>query len=229
MSNNAGFSAPVNYWGTIDGLTAKSSSDGKNSNEAEAQNQFGDTLAHDEYGETLAPSVEYAVTDEVDLSDIVLGKVYTFGTSNAKKLMLTQCQVNTQAANPPTVTLSGVEVESSATDKRLYELEGTITPRSRAQDVAGAFANDEKITAVNTTYSVDPHVQTVKGTPVASDASHGKVEAQATMTDGTGSGTLSAGTGFTITASAAESDPDAGYRTLTATATKYMTGEEQGS
>ena len=65
----------------------------------------------------------------------VLGKVYTFGTSNAKKLMLTQCQVNTQAANPPTVTISGVEVESSATDKRLYELEGTLTPRSRAQDV----------------------------------------------------------------------------------------------
>ena len=35
MANN-GFSAPVNYWGSIDGLTPKSSSDGKTSSLAEA-------------------------------------------------------------------------------------------------------------------------------------------------------------------------------------------------
>lgn len=226
MAKNAGFSAPVNYWGTISGLTPKSSSDGKSSSEAEAPDNYGDTIAHDEYGETLAPSTEFAVTDEVDLSGLSLGKIYS---NSGKKIMLTTVVVNTQAGTPPTVTLSGVEVESGASDQRLYEISGTVLPRSKAQDVAGAFASDTKFTQINTTYSVDPHVQTVAGDPVASDASHGKVEVQATMTDGTGSGAISAGTGFSITSSAAENDPDAGYRTLTATATKYIAGEESGS
>ena len=88
--SNAGFSAPVNYWGTINGLTPKSSSDGKTSSVAEAPNEYGDTAAHDVYGEFIAPSTEYAVTVEVDLSQIVLGSIHTYGAGGStKKLMLT--------------------------------------------------------------------------------------------------------------------------------------------
>ena len=220
---NAGFSAPVNYWGSITGLTPKSSSDGKTSSVAEAANEYGDTIAHDVYGVVLAPSVEYAVTGEVDLSDIVLGKIHTYtkgsgGSAETHKLMLT-------------VTLSGVEVESGAADARLYELEGTLTPRSKAQDVCGAFTASDKFTSINTTFQVDPHVQTVSGTPVASDASHGRAEVAATLTDGAGNAAIAAAQngGFTITAVSAESDPDAGYITRTATATKYITGTEQSA
>ena len=82
---NAGFSAPVNYWGSIDGLTPKSSSDGKTSSVAEAPNEYGDTAAHDVFGEVLAPSTEYAVTDEVDLSDIELGSIHTLGEGAGAK------------------------------------------------------------------------------------------------------------------------------------------------
>lgn len=231
MANN-GFSAPVNYWGTIDGLTPKSSNDGKSSSVAEAPNEYGDTAAHDVYGETLNPKTEYAVTGEVDLSDIVLGSIHTIGSGqNQKKIMLAQVAVNTQAGNPPTVTISGVEVEAAATEKRTYALTGTLTPRSKAQDVAGAFTASTNFTQINTTASVDPHVQTVKGVPVASDASHGRIEVQATLTDPTGSGTITAATdgGFTVTAAPAESDPDAGYITRTATATKFLTGAEATS
>lgn len=227
--SNAGFSAPVNYWGTINGLTPKSSSDGKTSSVAEAPNEYGDTAAHDEYGEVLAPSTEYAVTDEVDLSDIVLGSIHTHGTdANAKKIMLTTVAITTQANNPPTVTISGVEVESSATAKRTYALAGTLTPRSKAQDVCGAFAASANFTQINTNAAVDPHVQTVGGVPVASDASHGRIEVQATMTDPTGNGAITAASagGFTITASPAETDPDANYITRAATATKYLIGTE---
>ena len=226
---NAGFSAPVNYWGTIDGLTPKSSSDGKSSSVAEAPNEYGDTAAHDVYGEVLNPQTEYAVTGEVDLSDIVLGSVHTIGTGTAaKKLMLTQVAISTQAGNPPTVTISGVEVEATATAKRTYALTGTLTPRSKAQDVCGAFTASANFTQINTTASVDPHVQTVGGVPVASDASHGRIEVQATMTDGAGNGTITAASagGFTVTASPAETDPDANYITRAATATKYLTGTE---
>lgn len=226
---NAGFSAPVNYWGTIDGLTPKSSSDGKTSNVAEAPNEYGDTAAHDVFGEVLAPSTEYAVTDEVDLSDIVLGSIHTIGTgAEMKYFMLTTVAINTQAGNPPTVTISGVEVENGATAARTYALAGTLTPRSKAQDVCGAFTASANFTQINTTAAVDPHVQTVTGVPVASDASHGRIEVQATMTDPTGNGTITAASagGFTVTASPAETDPDANYITRAATATKYLTGTE---
>ena len=228
MANN-GFSAPVNYWGSIDGLTPKSSSDGKTSGVAEAPDEYGDTAAHDVYGETLAPSTEYAVTDEVDLSDIELGSIHTLGEgTGAKKLMLTQVQINTQAGNPPTVTISGVEVEGDATAKRTYALAGTLTPRSKAQDVCGAFTASANFTQINTNAAVDPHVQTVGGVPVASDASHGRIEVQATMTDPTGNGAITAASagGFTVTAAPAETDPDANYVTRAATATKYLTGTE---
>ena len=226
---NNGFSAPVNYWGTIDGLTPKSSNDGKSSSVAEAPNEYGDTAAHDVYGETLNPQTEYAVTGEVDLSDIVLGSIHTFNTN--KKLMLTTVSITTQAGNPPTVTISGVEVESGATAKRTYELEGTLTPRSKAQDVFGAFTASTNFTQINATAQVDPHVQTVGGTPVASDASHGRIEVQATLTDAAGNGTITAATngGFTVTAVPAENDPDANYITRSATATKFIDGEEQAS
>jgi hypothetical protein len=226
---NAGFSAPVNYWGSIDGLTPKSSSDGKSSSVAEAPNEYGDTAAHDVYGEVIAPSTEYAVTGDVDLSDIELGSIHTIGTGAATKyLMLTTVSINTQAGNPPTVTISGVEVESGATAKRTYALTGTLTPRSKAQDVCGAFTASANFTQINTTAAVDPHVQTVGGVPVASDASHGRIEVQATMTDPTGNGTITAASagGFTVTASPAETDPDANYITRAATATKYLTGTE---
>lgn len=226
---NKGFSAPVNYWETITGLTPKSSGDGKTSSVAEAPNAYGDTIAHDVYGEVIAPHTEYAVTGNVDLSNIVLGSIHNFGTGlTAKRLMLTQVAISTQAGSPPTVTISGVEVESDVTEKRTYACSGTLTPRSKAQDVAGAFTADEKYTQINTTFAVDPHVQTVGGKPVASDASHGRVEVAATMTDGTGEATVTASDsgGFTVTASPAETDPDAGYITRAATATKYLIGTE---
>ena len=227
--SNAGFSAPVNYWGSITGLTPKSSGDGKTSSVAEAPNEYGDTAAHDVYGEVIAPSTEYAVTGEVDLSQIVLGSIHTHGTDeNAKKIMLTTVSITTQAGNPPTVTISGVEVESGATAKRTYPLTGTLTPRSKAQDVCGAFTASANFTQINTNAAVDPHVQTVGGVPVASDASHGRIEVQATMTDPTGDGAITAALagGFTVTASPAETDPDANYITRAATATKYLIGTE---
>ena len=231
--SNAGFSAPVNFWGTINGLTPKSSGDGKTSSVAEAPNEYGDTAAHDVYGEVLAPSTEYAVTGAVDLSQIVLGSIHSYtigdgGSAETKKLMLTTVAITTQAGNPPTVTISGVEVESNATAKRTYALTGTLTPRSKAQDVCGAFTASSNFTQINTNAAVDPHVQTVGGVPVASDASHGRIEVQATLTDPAGDGTITAASagGFTVTASPAETAPDANYITLAATATKYLIGTE---
>lgn len=228
MANN-GFSAPVDYWGGFSGLTPKSSSDGKTSQTAEAVNSYGDVVAHDEYGIVLAPSTEYAVTGTVDLSDIILGSIHTYGTGAAQKsLMLTTVTINTQAGSPPTVTISGVEVEAGATAARTYALTGTLTPRSKAQDVCGALTASDNFTSITTTASVNSQIATVTGTPVASDAANGRIEVNATMTDPTGAATITAAAGgaFTITTAESTSNPDADYVTHTATATKYLTGTE---
>jgi len=230
MNNGFSAAADKNIFGTIAGLSPKTYNDGKTSSVAECPDEYGDTVAHDVYGELLNPSVEYVVTAAIAASTtlVTLGSIHTIGQ---KKVMLTTCAIKTAANTPPTVTMSGVEVESAATAKRTYAVKIALTPRSKAQDVAGAFTASSKFTAIDTTFSIDPHVQTVGGTPVVSDASHGKCEVSATMTDGDDTGTITAAAagGFTVTAAPAESDPDANYITRTATATKFLAGTEGGA
>lgn len=230
---NAGFSAAAgkNIFGTIAGLTPKTFNDGKTSQVAECPDEYGDTAAHDVFGEVISPSVEFVVTAAISKNTTlcVLGSIHTVEIGGVtKKVMLTTCAITTGANNPPTVSLSGVEVEAGATAKRTYAVNVDLLPRSKAQDVAGAFTASSKFTQITTTFSVDPHVQTVSGVPVASDASHGKVEVAATMTDGDGTGTITAADagGFTVTAVPAETDPDANYITRAATATKFLAGTE---
>lgn len=227
---NDGFSAAEDYFSPNAGLQAKSSSDGKTSSVAECPDEYGDTVAHDVHSQLLNPSVEYVVKAAIAKTMVlcVLGSIHTVGT---KKVMLTTCVVTTGANNPPTVTLSGVEVEAGATAKRTYDVKIDLKPRSKSQDVAGAFTASSKFTQIVTTFSVDPHVQTVAGVPVASDVSHGKCEVAATMTDGDGTGTITAAQagGFTVTAVPNENDPDANYITRAATATKFLTGTEATS
>lgn len=223
--SNAGFSAAEEVFGSITGLTAKSHDNGRSSALAEAMDINGDTAAHDVHSDLLAPSVEYAVTASVT-SLPALGSIVTWKT---KKIMVTTIAINTQAGQQPTVTISGVEVESTATAARTYAVTVALSARAKAQDVAGAFSASTNFTAINTTFSIDPAIATVGGTPVASDAVHGRVEAQATMTDAAGSGSITAGSGFTITSTETESAPDADYITREATATKFLTGTEASS
>lgn len=223
-THNNGFSAAEEVFGAITGLVAKESSDGATGSVAEAQNQNGDTIAHDEYGNVLAPSVTYAVTDEVTELP-ALGSIHEW---NGKKIILVSAAVSTQAGQPPTVTLSGNQVHATATEKRTYPISLSLKPRCKAQDVAGAFTASDKFTQIDTTWSVDFVNQTVAGEIVSACVTHGRIEAAATMTDGDGTGAITASTsgGFTITAPTATNNPDEGYITRTATATKFVVGTE---
>ena len=216
---NAGFSAPVNPWGSINGLTPKSSQDGATSQLATAPNSKGDVAAFDVYGNRTAPSCDFVVTDEVDLSGIELGSIHS-------GVMLTQVVVNTQAGQMPTVTLSGISVETNATAQRTVACEGTLLPRSRAQDVAGAFAESDSLTQCTTTFKLETALAEVKGDVKASDAYDARIEVAGTWTDPTGSLAPTAGTNFTITSAAAASNPDSDYRSVTATATKFLELED---
>ncbi len=229
MANN-GFSAPTNYWGSITGLTPTSSSDGRANQVAEALNKCGDVIAHDVYGDVLAPSTDYAVTGDFDLSQINLGSIHQVGTT-ARRVMLTTVTINTQAGSPPTVTISGVGVESGAAATRTYALAGVLYARDCAQDPCGGLVASTDHTSITTTCSVQPQVATVAGAPVASDCSNGRIEVNVTATDPTGTGTVTANTaaGWDLTALTAETAPDGDYITRTATATKYLTPTGGGS
>jgi len=229
MSTNAGFSAAKEYFGSISGLQAKESSDGLSGSVAEAANAFGDTIAHDEYAQYMHPSVTYAVTGAVSTLP-ALGSIVTYSTGS-KKFMVTQIAVTTSAGQAPTLTISGEEVPSTITEKRTYAVSASVAARCKAQDVASAFtapgqAATWDFTSITTTWSVDFVNQSVAGVIVAACATHGRVEANATITDPSGSATLTAASGWTITSPAANSSPDEGYVTLTATATKWITGTE---
>lgn len=221
---NAGFSAAEEIFGEIDGLKAKESSDGASSAVAEARDEYGDTVAHDVHSKVLAPSVTYAVVGNVNALP-ALGSIHDW---KGKKIMLTQAVVTTQAGQPPTVALSGNECEETATAKRTYAITIALVPRCKAQDVAGALTPSTKFTAITTTYAVDFVNQTVAGVVVASCATHGRTEVNATMTDGDGDGSITAKaqSGFEITAQESETAPDADYIQRTATLTKYMQGAE---
>ena len=224
---NAGFSAATNFWGTITGLTPKSSQDGATSSLAEASNRCGDTAYFDVYGNTIAPQTEYVVTGEVDMSDIVLGSVHTVGSGgDAKKVRLTTVAVNTSAGTNPTVTISGEEVEATATAGITYALTGTLTPRCCAQDVFGALDDNPGYTQINSTASIDSHIATVAGNPVSSCYCHGKIEVNVTLTDGAGTESIEASQtgGFAITTAESTTAPDAAYITRTAVLTKFLTG-----
>ncbi len=232
---NQGFSAARNYFGDIAGLVPKSSQDGRTSQVAECPDSYGDTVAHDVYGDVIAPSVEYAVVDAITAQTQfpALGSVHAVETGGQTvKVMVTTIVVTTGAGNPPVVTVSGQQVEADATAKRTYPvvLANGLKPRSKAQDVCGAFAASDAFSGVTTTFSIDPHIATVTGEPVASDASHARVEVAATLVDGTGEATIEAAadSGFTVTALPGESRPDAGYIERTATATKFLNAATEG-
>jgi hypothetical protein len=217
---NAGFSAPLSgKFPTVAGLRAKESESGDASSLATATNNVGDVVASDVYGETSSPSCTFVVEDTVNLSTIQLGSV-TDG------IMLTQVVVNTSAGEHPTVQMSGVQVEEGGGAQRTYTLSGTILPRSKAQDIAGAFTETGNMTSCTTTFSVQPHQATVKGVPVASDCSDGRCEVAVTVTDPEGNATLKTAGEFVISSKPTATQPDSDYVSISGTAVKFLQGTE---
>ncbi|MBP5510632.1 MAG: hypothetical protein J6Z49_06920 [Kiritimatiellae bacterium] len=223
MSAN-GFSVPVSFWGSISGLTVKNSEEGYHIELATAQDSNGDTIAAENYGGTYAPKSTYVVTGEVNLANLALGTVYTgeIGGIN-RKFMLTNVVIETGAGESPTVTLSGTEVESSAVTQRTYRLCGTLTPRVRSQDVAGAFANtSENMKSVKTEFDCNVAEATVSGIPVASGVCNARVTVSATFIDPDKTLEVRLGQGFLYSNDLNVVRNDASYIEYQAEAVRYL-------
>ncbi len=227
---SSGFSAPINYWGTIAGLTPKSSSRGGSHSVATAANALADVVAFDRIGGTLNPTVEFAVTAAFTNQNtpILLGKVVEYTVNNVtSKLMITQVVVRTAAGTPPTITVSGVQVENGATTKRTYPVAMSVAPRSKAQDVATAFSlASVSLNSCETTFSIEPVVQTIGGWPAVHDVTNGKVEAVATIIQATSGGSWGKSDGFDVFMLGDENRQDAAYISRNITSIKYLSGTD---
>lgn len=135
------FTSRIDYFGletTVSGLKLQSSDENKSAQEYEAQNEKGDVVTAVMFGETAAPTCNYVLASTINLSGVKLGQPdYSIG---GKYYTIGNITVNTAAAQPPTVTVTGMMVpsESTANPDCYYDGPSTsIAVCHHAQDLFG--------------------------------------------------------------------------------------------
>lgn len=148
---NATYNAAIDYFeletATDAALKLKSSAENRSIQTATGANTYGDTVAVDQYGEVAAPSAEYDVVAEVEHDPsasattlVTLGTVATV-TGITNPVVLGSLSISTATGSAPSVSASGQEVQTGATQLRAYKLPAfTLSPRHRAQDFLGLCA-----------------------------------------------------------------------------------------
>lgn len=207
-----------------------SSDENRSTSTAEAQNEKGDVVATQTYGETSAPSCSYVLSGSASTSSInEMGNPISSGGLN---YVITNISISTGAATPPSITVSGEEVPSGThcSNDCYYDIPtATIDACHHAQALFGfSFASIGTgfyVTQADYTIECSLTRATENGETVAYDVTEGKVTAQFTIqgtgVDGTPS--LSAPSNDWITTSPlTQSNPDAGYETYSISFTKNL-------
>ena len=230
MAKNAGFSAPVDYFGQSGSsvLVLKSSTEGRDfAVKATAVNARGDIIARDVCGERISPSGVYTVEEAGDLA-FVLGTVNTVETM---AVVLLGCEISTGAATPPEVTLSGESIQSGGTASSTITLPAiTLSPRHKAQPLAGAFTFSGAscdLTACSLSARANLTRATVEGETVAHDVSGCEMVVTCTIIQtGAAAPTIEAGVGWTLTTPKSKANPDEGYIEWTFECSKAVAGAD---
>ena len=230
MAKNAGFSAPVEYFGqelsTVIGL--KSSTENRDyAVKQTATDARGDIVARDVCGERISPSAVYNVIAAGDLS-LVLGSVNTVDTD---VVVLLGCDISTSAASAPEVTLSGESIQTGGTASSTVTLPAiTLSPRHKAQILAGAFTltgTGCNLTSCSLSARANITRATVEGETVAHDVSGCEMVVTGTVQQtGATAPTIEASTGWTLTTPKSKANPDEGYIEWTFEATKAAASTE---
>ena len=227
---NAGFSAPVEYFGqessTVIGL--KSSTEGRDyAVKLTATDERGDIVARDLAGERISPSAVYNVIADDDLY-LVLGSVNTVGTD---VVVLLGCDISTSAASAPEVTLSGESIQTGGTASSTVTLPAIpLSPRHKAQILAGAFTltgTGCNLTSCSLSARANITRATVSGDTVTHDVSGAEIVVSGTVQQtGATAPTIEAGAGWELTRPKSKENPDEGYIEWTFEATKAAASEE---
>lgn len=214
-------------------LSLKNSTLNKSASTAEAQNEIGDTVAMEVFGEQSAPSVTYELIADLLLSAIKLGAVTTV---DSKPFVLASVSWNTAPGTVPELQCSGEQVETGATTANsttiaLPELslkrwhDAQILGEAFALTGAGCYVN-----GCNYTASADVSKATVDGEIVAHDIQNGRIEVSVTIVQtGSTAPTLTAGTGWEIVSPLTVDNPDEDFPTWTATLRMNLTSAHPGA
>lgn len=221
-------------------LKLQSSDENKSAQEYDAQNEKGDVVTTVMFGQTASPTCTYVLASNTTLNGVEMGQpnvsiggnYYTIGNIT----------VNTAAAQPPTVVVTGMMVPSTGNPDCYYSAPGTeIKVCHHAQDlfglgIASQCGDDNYLTQANYTIEGGLTTATVDGKVVAYDITGGKITANVTVqaavsvpTAPTYSGTGASVSDWKLTSPWTRSDPDAALPTFTATFTKGMVHATQGS
>lgn len=227
---NAGFSAPVEYFGQ--GLSTvidlKSSTENRDyAVKQTATDERGDIVARDLAGERISPSAVYNVKAAGDLS-LVLGSVNTVETM---AVVLLGCEISTGAATPPEVTLSGESIQSGGAASSTITLPAiALSPRHKAQILAGAFTLTGagcNLTSCSLSARANITRATVEGETVAHDVSGCEMVVTGTIIQiGAAAPTIEAGDGWTLTTPKSKANPDEGYIEWTFECSKAVAGAD---
>ena len=219
---------PFGIVGSAGILECVSVTDNKTASVAEAHDENGSFVAHEVFGEQIAPSAEYKVKKSGDIEGVTLGAVTTYDN---KRVVLTNFQVNTSAGGETTVSASGEQVEASS--------DGTCPAQFELPDIpvgvchhAHNLIDDLTIggtgcylQSANYTFACSLGKATKDGTCIAHGVYEAYAEAQIEIIQ-TGSSaptlTLENGSDWFISSPLSQTNPDADYPTWSATLRKHL-------
>lgn len=227
---NAGFSAPVEYFGqglsTV--LDLKSSEEGRDfAVKQTAADERGDIIARDLAGERISPSAEYVVKAAGNFVPVP-GSV---NTVDSEVIALTGVEITTTAGAAPSVKLNGESLQTGATVSSTVTIGNiALSPRHKAQILMSAFTLSGtgcKLTSCSASITAKLTRATVAGETVAHDVSGCEAVVKGTVVQtGATEPTITAGEGWDLTTPASHTNPDEGYIEWTFEATKAFSSTE---
>ncbi len=245
---NATFNAGIDYFGlgesSSGALKVTSSNENRSRQSASGANLYGDAAVVDSWGETAAPSAEYAVVAALTQATFPdLGTVHTV-EGIEKPVVLGGVKISTKSGGAPTCSASGQMVQTGAKQLRKYTLPTfSLTPRHRAQDFLGLCSikkgtaaadpdEDYGLEGVDADFPIEFTLAQPKGEVVNYDLHGGMATCSYTMNWYASTAPTVALTeaatalGATLSAPLAKSCPEGGYTQYTWTASFPMKGEE---
>lgn len=220
------FLAKEDYVGIgVNGLSCRSNAENASNNVLPINGSDGSILSDYITGHVKAPTCEYAITKEVNLSTITLGAV-----KNAP-YAVSRLHVTTGAGSEPVVQADAVQIESGASKTICtYKVDPITISPARHAITFGAFTFTESVdqTLQNVEFEATANIQpaTVNNEPVASDSTAGTQTVSITMWTTGSQPTITVSNGWHQTGDWSCTGNDGALFVWTATLTKYLTTNE---